>query len=89
MVFYTIQVAALPNTKPIDETAYNKLPDIQKIIGDDGITRFYSGNFTSLDESRKSLMTLKQKGFKDAFLCAFSGAKRISVAEAEELLKRK
>ncbi len=88
-VFYTIQIAAIPNNKPIDETAYNKLPDMKKLIGSDGITRFYSGNYASLDETRKTLMTLKQKGFKDAFICAFSGAKRISVIEAEELLKRK
>ena len=82
-------MAAIPNTKAVNETAYNKLPEIMKLIGDDGITRYYSGNFVSLDESRKSLMTLKQKGFNDAFICAFSGAKRISVTEAEELLKRK
>lgn len=88
-VFYTIQIAAIPNNKPIDETSYNKLPDMKKLIGSDGITRFYSGNFANLDETRKTLMALKQKGFKDAFICAFSGAKRISVIEAEELLKRK
>jgi N-acetylmuramoyl-L-alanine amidase len=88
-VFYTIQVAAIPNPKPVDETRYNKLPDPYFIPGDDGITRFYSGNYTSLDEARKTLMTMKQQGFKDAFISAFSGAKRISMAEAGELLKRK
>ncbi len=88
-VFYTIQVAAIPNVKALNETAYNKLPDIKKLIGDDGITRFYSGTFMGIDSCRRSLMTLKQQGFKDAFICAFSGAKRISVAEAGELLKRK
>lgn len=88
-VFYTIQVAAIPNTKVSDESAYNKLPDIKKLIGDDGVTRYYSGNFNNLNYARSALLTLKQKGFKDAFICAFSGAKRISVAEAEELLKRK
>ncbi len=88
-VFYTIQVAAVPNAKAVNETSYNKLPDIKKLIGDDGVTRFYSGNFSGIDSCRRSLMTLKQQGFKDAFICAFSGAKRISVAEAGELLKRK
>ena len=88
-VFYTIQVAAIPNAKPADENRYSKLPDLYTIPGDDGITRFYSGNFTSIDDARKSLMSLKQQGFKDAFISAFSGAKRISVSEAGELLKRK
>ena len=42
-----------------------------------------------MDETRVALNGLKEKGFKDAFICAFSGAKRISITEAGQLLKRK
>ncbi|MBL0340475.1 MAG: hypothetical protein IPP71_05840 [Bacteroidetes bacterium] len=62
---------------------------MRKLIGDDGMTRFYSGIYDDVEVARKSLQDLKQAGFKDAFICAFSGAKRISVTEAGQLLKRK
>ena len=88
-VFYTIQVAAIPNAKPADDSRFSKIPDLFNIVGDDGISRYFSGNYSNLDLTRKSLMTMKQQGFKDAFICAFSGARRISIIEAEELLKRK
>ncbi|HMT30059.1 MAG TPA: N-acetylmuramoyl-L-alanine amidase [Bacteroidia bacterium] len=88
-VFYTIQVGATANATPKDEIKFNKVPKIRKLIGDDGMTRFYSGIFDDIEAARKSLDELKKSGFKDAFICAFSGAKRISVTEAEQLLKRK
>ncbi len=88
-VFYTIQVGAAANSEVQNDTRFNKVKDIRKIIGDDGMTRFYTGTFTGLDETRDALNQLKEMGFKDAFICAFEGAKRISVTEASQLLKRK
>lgn len=88
-VFYTIQVGAAANSEVKEDTRFNKVKDIRKIIGDDGMTRFYSGTFYSMDETKDALNRLKEMGFKDAFVCAFEGAKRISVTEANQLLKRK
>lgn len=88
-VFYTIQVGAAANSEVQEDTRFNKVKDIRKIIGDDGMTRFYTGTFTNMDETRDALNRLKEMGFKDAFICAFEGAKRISVTEASQLLKRK
>ncbi len=88
-IFYTIQVGAIANSATGDESKFSKVPEIRKLIGDDGMTRFYSGIFNTLDESRSHLQKLRESGFKDAFVCAFSGAKRISVSEAAQLLKRK
>jgi N-acetylmuramoyl-L-alanine amidase len=88
-VFYTIQVGAVANSDAKNDVRFSKIPEIRKLIGDDGMTRFYSGVFDNMDETRNSLNKLKESGFKDAFICAFSGAKRISVTEAAQLLKRK
>jgi len=88
-VFYTIQVGAIANASSKEESRFNSVPKVRKLIGDDGMTRFYSGVFDEMEPARKSLDELKLKGFKDAFICAFSGAKRISIAEAGQLLKRK
>lgn len=88
-VFYTIQVGAIANSDVGNDVRFVKIPEIRKLIGDDGMTRFYSGVFDNMDDTRTALNDLKGKGFKDAFICAFSGAKRISVTEAGQLLKRK
>ena len=82
-------MAAIPASKVIDETVYNKLPDIKKLIGDDGINRYYSGTYFSLDLARNALMSLKQKGFKDAFVVAYKNDKRITIKEAREILQQK
>lgn len=87
-VFYTIQVGAIANADATDETRFSSVSDISKIIGGDGITRFYSGVFYDIDETRKALSVIKGKGFSDAFICAFSGPRRISITEAGQLLKR-
>jgi N-acetylmuramoyl-L-alanine amidase len=88
-IFYTIQVGAIANSAVGDETRFNKLPEIRKLIGGDGMTRFYSGVYDSLDETRAPLQKLRESGFRDAFICAFQGARRISVSEATQLNKRK
>lgn len=88
-VFFTIQVGAAPNAAVGEDARFKKIADIRKIIGDDGMTRFFTGTFTSMEETRTSLNQLREMGFKDAFVCAFEGARRISVTEASQLLKRK
>ena len=40
-----------------------------------------------MDDARKRLAKLKNDGFKDAFITAYDGNKRITVNEAVELLK--
>jgi N-acetylmuramoyl-L-alanine amidase len=87
-VFYTIQVGAIANADATDESRFSSVSDISKIIGGDGITRFYSGVYYDIDETRKALSEIKGKGFSDAFICAFSGPRRISITEAGQLLKR-
>jgi len=87
-VFYTVQVAAISSDKGIGGS-FNQAHKPFKLIGDDGLTRYYSGVFTDLGTARTNLSQIKVKGFGDAFLVAFDGPRRISVAKAEELLKRK
>ncbi len=87
-VFYTVQVAAISSSKDIGE-AYNRSEHPFRLIGDDGLTRYYSGVFVDLNKARSNLSSIRQKGYSDAFLVAFDGPKRISVSKAQELLKTK
>lgn len=88
-IFFTIQVGAIASSVKGDGDRFEKIDGVRKLIGGDGMTRYYSGIFATADEARKAQDALKTKGFKDSFIAAFYGAKRISVAEANELLKRK
>ena len=82
-------MGAIASSVKGDGDRFEKIDGVRKLIGGDGMTRYYSGIFATADEARKAQDALKTKGFKDSFIAAFYGAKRISVAEANELLKRK
>jgi len=63
------------------------VPDI-RMYRHQGYFKYTSGNETNLDEALKLLDTIKSKGYKDAFVVAFHGNERITIAEAKALLER-
>jgi len=87
-VFYTIQIGA--STKPeTDNSNYLKNKEVKAVKCKDGYTRYIIGNFTDFNAARNKLQTTKATLYKDAFLTAFDGENRITIQQAEELLKRK
>ncbi len=54
-----------------------------------GFYKYTTGNFSSLDKAVEMLDTVKQRGFTDAFIVAFSQNTRISVKDAIELIHDK
>lgn len=50
-----------------------------------GYFKYTSGNETNLDDALRLLDTIKSKGYKDAFVVAFHGNERITIAEAKAL----
>jgi len=87
-VFYTIQIGA--TTKPeTDNSNYLKNKEVKAVKCKDGYTRYIIGNFTDFNVARKKLQETKDSLYKDAFLTAFDGENRITIQQAEELLKRK
>lgn len=49
------------------------------------IIRYYIGNLTRYSDAEKALATVKQKGFKDAFIVAWYNGTRINSQRAQEL----
>lgn len=49
------------------------------------IIRYYIGNFTRYSDAEKALATVKQKGFKDAFVVAWLNGTRITTQRAQQL----
>ncbi len=49
------------------------------------IIRYYIGNLTRYADAEKALTTVKQKGFKDAFIVAWYNGTRVSTQRAQQL----
>jgi len=49
------------------------------------IIRYYIGNLTRYSDAEKALATVKQKGFKDAFIVAWLNGTRITTQRAQQL----
>ena len=88
-VYFTVQIGAVPASVPSAGKKYDQVPDAHFLVGEDGMKRYYSGKYDSVEKAKRSQNQLRTSGFKDAFVCAFSDGKRISVADAVQLLKTK
>lgn len=86
-VYIAVQIGASTNAKT-DAPKFLKVKGVRGIVGVDGYTRFVVGTFKDAASARIKLNELKANGFKDAFLTAFKAEQRITVNEAEQMLKR-
>lgn len=77
---YRVQVGAFKNK--IDENALFPDMDVVHGTGPDGITRYYSGSFTTYDEAEAYRKKMVAKGYKNAFVVAYEGQERKTLVEA-------
>ena len=83
-VFYTIQVGVY--SKPITSGQLNNLTPINSERIQNGLIRYTSGVHKSLEEANTAKDRIRNLGISDAFIIAYNGGSRISVAQAKELL---
>ena len=85
-LIYRIQMAAFRN-----QVAASYFKGITPVYGirnaSTGVTTYYAGMFRKIDDARKALPRVRQTGFRDAFLVAFSGGKPVSLERAAILEK--
>lgn len=86
-VFISIQIGASKNPGT-DNSKYANEEAINMVECTDGYTRYCIGKYFSIAEARKKLNEVKAKGKADAFLTAFNGNQRITIQEAEKLIKK-
>ena len=67
---YRVQIGAF-NLKPV----INGVSDISTITLDNGMTKYFSGNFTTYEEAAKHKKAVIEKGFQGAFIVAFENGK--------------
>ena len=73
---YTVQVAAYKNASNYDASHLVSFGGIEKVILDDGITRFTLGEFKTMNEALQHKKQVRSKGQPDAFVIMYSEGKR-------------
>jgi cell division protein FtsN len=75
-----VQLGAFKNK--VSKNIFAGIPDIMTIRGDDGLTRYYTGSFTNVNDAARRRVDMLTKGFSGAFIVAFKDGKRVSLREA-------
>jgi len=86
-LYFTVQVGVFLH--PVNAITVKEMPDIMTERLPNGTIRYSSGMFHSIDEAKPRKFEAIQKGISDAFITAYFKGKRISIQEAEALLKDK
>ena len=73
---FVVQVAALKNPKYFECGLISSYGKINKVMLDDGLTRFTIGEFRTLNEAKELLKLVKEKGREDAFILLMINGKR-------------
>ncbi|GAB4256889.1 MAG: hypothetical protein Kow0079_14060 [Vicingaceae bacterium] len=87
-ISFKVQLGVYKNQVPTEVmNKFMEIGEVEQTTLDNGLTRYTSGNFKSLEEANKHLVDLINKGMGGAFVIAFDGDKLISIQEAEEMLQ--
>ena len=81
-VVFKVQFMTSAAKKSLSSLEFKGLDNIESYF-ENGLNKYTIGNENKLDEAKKILFRLKQKGFKDAFIIAFIDGKRLkNISEA-------
>ena len=82
---YRIQLGAF---KDISKVSYSHLSDLGNLyskVESNGLTYFYIGNISSLENAKVVKQKIEARGTKDSFIIALKNGNRISLSEAASL----
>ena len=88
-VVFKVQLTAVKNALGSEHPILQNIKgEIRAEKGRDGWLRYYLGSYKTYDDAYKELKKIKAKGLAEGgFIVAFKNGKKITVAEAKELLK--
>lgn len=79
-VIFRVQIGAYRYRLSSD--VFRDVPDLLIIEGNDGLTRYVSGSFTTLKSAAEHKIELLLKGFEGSFVTAYQNGERISLKDA-------
>ena len=86
-VVFRVQFATSPKDLGVHSRKFEGLPDVWK-YQHQGLFKYTIGKESTQEALSGLLAKAKEKGFKDAFIVAFHGGERITVAEGRALIGR-
>lgn len=84
-LFYTVQVGVY--SRPVPSKSVFYINPLNSELIDGSKIRYTSGRYTSLNGAVDKRTEAKSLGIKDAFITAYYNGKRITLSEADKLLK--
>ena len=79
-MIFRVQIGAY--RYPLSKDVFKNVPDLLTIKGNDGLTRYLSGSFKTINAAAKHKVDLLLDGFEGAFIVAYRNGKRISLKDA-------
>ena len=84
---YKVQIFITKSPLPKNDPAFKGLSETEFYVEND-YYKYVAGSFEHLNEAKAYCNNLKNRGFKDAFVVVFRNGNRISIEEADEILKK-
>jgi hypothetical protein len=76
-VIYRVQVGAYRGN--VSKEIFGDLPQLISFMGENGITRYVTGNYSTYNEAAKAKIEILLQGFEGAFVVAYKGGQRMSL----------
>jgi N-acetylmuramoyl-L-alanine amidase len=86
-IWFCVQIATSPSDIGVKNPKFKGLSKVS-VYQQGGLYKYIVGKEKELSKSLEMMKELRNKGFKDAFVVAFNGDERITVAEAKRLLDK-
>ena len=79
-VIYRVQIGAFKN--PISRNVFEGVNDLIVLKGEDGLTRYLTGSYRTIQEAANRKIDVLLEGFEGAFIVAYRNGQRISLETA-------
>ncbi len=76
---FRIQIGAFK--RRLSNDIFAGAPDLVEVVGDDGLVRYYSGEFTTTEAAAKHKIEMVSKGFEGAFIVALKDGGRVKLSD--------
>lgn len=87
-IIFSVQIATSPKEISLNSPKFAGVKKV-RMYRHQGSFKYVTGELKSLDEALKLQGEIQQKGFRDAFVVAFIGDKRITATEAKKILEER
>lgn len=79
-ILFRVQIGAFD--KKLSPKIFKDVPDVINVTTPDGITRYFSGTFNTVEKAAEHKINMLEKGFESSFIVAYKNGKRIPLNEA-------